>query len=66
MAGFVGLIKLSVFIIAAGLIGNWFVLEVKKAKREDAEWYKPYISPPGIIIILAIIFLPLLGWMLGN
>ena len=66
MTGFVGLIKLSAFIIGAGLIGNWFISEVKKAKREDAVWYKPYITPPGMIIILAVIFLPLLGWVLGN
>jgi hypothetical protein len=48
------LVKYAGVLIAAVIIGNWFLAEVKKAQRQRQPWYKPYLSPPGLIILIAI------------
>jgi hypothetical protein len=53
------LVKYIAVLVAAMIIGNWFLIEVKKAKFNEQPWYKPYISLPGLIILLAILGLPL-------
>jgi hypothetical protein len=53
------LIKYAGVLIAAIIIGNWFLAEVKKAGRKQQPWYKPYLSLPGLII-LAALSLPLI------
>lgn len=58
------LVKIIAVFIAAGLLGNWFSDEVKKAKRKGQPPYKAYFSPPGILIILLIVFLPIFAWWL--
>jgi len=42
--------------VAAGLVGNWFLDEIKQAKAHGLPWYKPYLSTPGIIIMIAMTF----------
>jgi hypothetical protein len=66
MAG-VDLFTLAKFItvlVAALIIGNWFLAEVRKAKLRKEPWYKPYLSIPGLII-LAALSLPLIYLLLG-
>jgi hypothetical protein len=53
---------MAAVLIAAILIGNWFLAEVKKSKIKRAPWYTPYLSVPGLII-LAALSLPLLFWL---
>jgi hypothetical protein len=53
------LIKYVAVLVAALIIGNWFLTEVRKAKTINAPWYKPYLSVPGLII-LAALSLPLI------
>jgi len=48
------IIKYVAVLIAAIIIGNWFLSEVKKAHRHQLPWYKPYLSPPGLIILIAV------------
>jgi hypothetical protein len=60
------LIKLLPVVIAAILIGRWFHAEVRKAKAAHAPWYRPYLSAPGIVIVLAALGLPLLAWIAGQ
>ncbi|KPA09521.1 conserved hypothetical protein, membrane [Candidatus Magnetomorum sp. HK-1] len=43
-------------LVAAILIGNWFLDEIKQSKIKGLPWYQPYISIPGIIIMIAIAF----------
>ncbi|MBF0452435.1 MAG: hypothetical protein HQK75_17160 [Candidatus Magnetomorum sp.] len=43
-------------LLAAILIGNWFLDEIKQSKIKGLPWYQPYISVPGIIICIAIAF----------
>ncbi len=51
-------------LIAAIILGIWFKAELKAAQVQGAPWYKPYLSPPGIMIILAILLLPILARVL--
>ena len=48
------LVKYAGVLIAAIIIGNWFLAEVKKAHRQRLPWYKPYLSAPGVIILIAL------------
>jgi len=56
MAGFswLRMVKYVAVLIAAIIIGNWFLAEVKKAHKQQLPWYKPYLSPPGLIILIAV------------
>ena len=54
------LIRIVAVLIAAIMLGNWFQRELKKAKLNDLPWYRPYISLPGLIIIISILLLPVL------
>ena len=59
MAPFVLLLKLAALMAAAIFLGNWFLSEVRAAKRNRLPWHAPYLSIPGILIIV-ILMLPLL------
>ncbi len=48
------LVKYGGVLIAAIILGNWFLAEVKKAHRQQQPWYKPYLSVPGLIIRAAL------------
>ncbi len=61
--GFVEVIRLLALLAAAIILGNWFLSETKKAKAQRAPWYQPYLSPPGILIVLIVILLPILSWL---
>lgn len=52
-------LKLIPILVAALLLGNWFLAEVKKAKRAQKPWYAPYLTPPGLMVIL-VLLLPIL------
>jgi hypothetical protein len=54
VASFLEIIKYVPVLVAALLLGNWFMTEVKKAKIQQKPWYAPYLSIPGILILLAI------------
>ncbi|MBS3809099.1 MAG: hypothetical protein KGY38_02955 [Desulfobacterales bacterium] len=58
----IGIIKILAVLIAAGILGNWFLSELKKSKIRQDPWYKPYISTPGLLILLALL-LPLIAWL---
>jgi hypothetical protein len=51
---FFTLAKTIAVLVAAIIIGNWFLTEVKKAKINKQPWYKPYVSIPGLIILAAL------------
>ena len=56
------LIEMAAVLMAAILLGNWFLAEVKSAKAQRKPWYAPYLSLPGIVILLIAIALPLVMW----
>lgn len=55
-------LKLIPILIAAILVGNWFLAEVKKARANRDKWYKPYLTIPGFLILI-ILILPLVVWV---
>jgi hypothetical protein len=55
------LLKYAAVLMAASILGNWFMAELRKARHAGAPWYKPYLSAPGILIIIAIL-LPVVYW----
>ena len=46
------ILKAIPILLAAFLLGNWFLSEVKKAKLAAKPWYAPYLTIPGILIII--------------
>lgn len=48
------LIKYVAVLVAAMIVGNWFLREVRKARAIEQPWYKPYVSLPGLIILGAL------------
>jgi hypothetical protein len=49
------ILKAIPILVAAFLLGNWFLAEVKKAKMARKPWYAPYLSIPGILVIIALL-----------
>jgi hypothetical protein len=59
----VAIVKIIAPLAAAILVGNWFLSEVKKSRARGGPWYRPYLSVPGVLIVLAIL-LPIVLWMI--
>ena len=57
------LIKIAAILFAASSLGNWFLSEIKKAKALKLPWYVPYLSIPGLLILIAI-FVPVVLWVI--
>ena len=57
------MIKYAGVLIAAIILGNWFLAETKKAHRLKQPWYKPYFSVPGLIILIALCLI-LIYWLI--
>lgn len=62
MSNLTNIIKMVAVLVAALVIGNWFLAEIKKGQRQGSPWYQPYYSIPGILILLAILF-PIILWV---
>ena len=56
------LVKMIAILAAAALLGNWFLHELRLAQRNGKPWYAVYLTPPGILVVLAAIILPLAAW----
>lgn len=56
------LIKLAAVLLAAMMLGRWFLAEAKAARALQKPWYTPYLSPPGLLILLIAVGLPLITW----
>ena len=57
------IVRIIAPLVAAILVGNWFMSEVKKARFKGAPWYQAYVSIPGLLIIL-VILLPIVLWII--
>ncbi|MDJ0783350.1 MAG: hypothetical protein QNJ22_15340 [Desulfosarcinaceae bacterium] len=62
MSDVLGIVKLITPLIAAVIVGNWFLSEAKRAKIAGKPWYTPYLSIPGFLI-LVVLMIPLLLWV---
>ncbi len=66
MEKIVNLIKIIPILIAAILLGNWFLTEIKRANATGKPWYTAYISAPGLLILLAILVIPVVRWLMSH
>ena len=66
MENIVNIIKIIPILIAAILLGNWFLSELKRANATGKPWYTAYISIPGLLILLAILVTPLVLWLMSH
>ena len=66
MEQIVNLVKIIPILIAAILLGNWFLAELKQANKTGKPWYAAYVSTPGLLILLAIIVIPIVLWLMSN
>jgi hypothetical protein len=46
------------------MLGNWFLTEVRTARTRRKPWYTAYLTPPGILILMIAVALPLVLWYL--
>ena len=65
MSNLMNLLKMVAVLVAAILVGNWFLAAVKEARLKDKPWYQPYLSAPGILILLALL-VPIIIWIIKN
>ncbi|MBR9982490.1 MAG: hypothetical protein KFF50_15770 [Desulfatitalea sp.] len=54
------IIQYACALIAAVMVGNWFLRESNRLKATRKPWYAVYMTPPGMIIITAVVLLPIL------
>lgn len=66
MENLITLIKIIAVFSAAIILGSWFSSEVRKSKLKGEPAYKPYLSPPGIIISVIVIIAPIIVWFLQH
>lgn len=64
MTIFMQLLKMAAVLAAAGLLGNWFLSELRLARRSGKPWYAVYLTPPGILVVVAALLFPLAAWYL--
>lgn len=48
-------------LLAAAILGQWYLAEYRKARMAGLPWYRTYFSLPGILIVLLILLLPILA-----
>jgi len=66
MKNIVFFLKIIPVLIAAILLGNWFLAELKRANATGKPWYTAYISVPGLLILLAILVIPIVLWLMSH
>ena len=66
MDNLVSILKIIPIMLAAILLGNWFLADLKRANASGKPWYTAYISPPGLLILLAILVLPIVLWLMSH
>ena len=49
------ILKAIPILLAAFLLGNWFLSEARKAKQSAKPWYAPYLTIPGILILIVLL-----------
>ena len=66
MKNIVFFLKIIPVLIAAILLGNWFLAELKRANATGKPWYTAYMSVPGLLILLAILVIPIVLWLMSH
>lgn len=62
----IDILRVIAVLLAAAVIGNWFMSELRKTKAQGKPIYKAYLTTPGILIICIVLGLPILVWMMKH
>ena len=62
----VEILKAVAILVAAILVGNWYLAENKKKDVGKEPWYTLYLSPPGLVVIAAVLIIPLIIWAINH
>lgn len=54
-------IQMIAILVAAGLLGNWYLAEYRRVRATSLPWYRAYLTLPGIIIIIVIFLFPVIA-----
>ena len=54
------ILKSVAVLVAALIVGNAFLEELKKSRALGLPWYKPYLTLPGILILIVILVIPII------
>jgi len=57
------LLKAIAVLVAAVMVGNWFLAEVRKTKAAGKPLYKAYFTLPGLLIIV-MLMIPVILWFM--
>jgi hypothetical protein len=60
---FLSIIRIVAVMVATIIIGNWFLAEFKRAKRNGTSTLRAYLTLPGLLILF-ILTLPVIIWLL--
>ena len=60
MESLFGIVFYIPVLVAAMILGNWFLTELRRARRTGKPWYAVYCTLPGILIVIIVILLPIL------
>jgi len=56
------ILKMIAVLAAAALLGNWFLSELRAARRSGKPWFAVYLTVPGILVVVAAVLLPIAAW----
>lgn len=60
---FISLMQAVCILIAATILGTWFLNENKKLKAAGKPWFATYLTIPGIMVMIIILVLPFLTFL---
>jgi hypothetical protein len=55
------ILQLVCVLVAAGILGQWYLTEFRRARMQGLPWYRACFSLPGILIFLLILLLPIIA-----
>mgnify|MGYP006307041035 CR=1 FL=1 len=61
----VNIISAAAILVAGAIVGKMFLTESRKAQRSGAPWYAPYLTLPGILVLVALV-VPLILWLTAD
>jgi hypothetical protein len=56
------ILRFVAVLAAAGVLGNWFLAEVRKSRAKNEPRYKPYLTVPGVLVVIAVL-IPVVYWL---
>ena len=60
------LLQMIVVVVSGAAVGHWFLSKARAGRARGEEWYRAYLTWPGLIILCALLGLPLVIWLTGR